>query len=72
MSKDKIYIISDLEGVAGVVSKDQLGPEGQEYEIARSYLTKEINAAIEACVESNIILWILLFLMDMAIQEVII
>ncbi|MBF88962.1 MAG: hypothetical protein CMG75_04740 [Candidatus Marinimicrobia bacterium] len=54
MSKDKIYIISDLEGVAGVVSKDQLGPEGQEYEIARSYLTKEINAAIEACVESNI------------------
>ena len=50
----KIYIISDLEGVAGVVSKDQLGPEGQEYEIARSYLTQEINAAIEACVESDI------------------
>ena len=53
MASKKIYIISDLEGVAGVVSKEQLGPEGQEYEIARSYLTGEINAAIEACIEAG-------------------
>jgi|TARA_Y100000310_G_scaffold322558_1_gene381729 D-amino peptidase len=49
----RIYIISDLEGVAGIVSRDQLGPEGSEYEIARSYLTHEVNAAIDGCIEAG-------------------
>ena len=49
----RIYIISDLEGVAGIVSRDQLCPEGSEYEIARSYLTHEVNAAIDGCIEAG-------------------
>lgn len=44
----KIYISADMEGVVGVVTPDQLGPEGFEYERAREFMTAEVNAAIEA------------------------
>ncbi len=44
----KIYISADIEGIAGVVSRDQLMPESFEYERARQWMTAEVNAAIEA------------------------
>jgi D-amino peptidase len=43
----KVYISADMEGVAGVVSPDQLGPEGFEYERFRAFMTDEVLAAIE-------------------------
>jgi D-amino peptidase len=43
----KIYISADMEGVAGVVTGDQLGPEGFEYERFRRFMTNEVLAAIE-------------------------
>ena len=43
----KIYISADLEGVAGVVTGDQLGPPGFEYERFRAFMTDEVRAAIE-------------------------
>ena len=43
----KIYISADLEGVAGVVTGDQLGPPGFEYERFRGFMTNEVLAAIE-------------------------
>ncbi|MEQ8206774.1 MAG: M55 family metallopeptidase [Woeseia sp.] len=44
----KIYISADMEGLAGVVSGDQLRPGGFEYERFRRILTGEVNACIAA------------------------
>ena len=44
----KIYISADMEGVAGAVTSDQLGPTGFEYERFRGFMTAEVNAAIDA------------------------
>jgi len=46
--KIKIYISADMEGVVGVVTGDQLGPQGFEYQRFREFMTQEVNAAIEA------------------------
>lgn len=46
--KMKIYISADMEGVAGVVTGDQLSPTGFEYQRFREFMTQEVNAAIEA------------------------
>jgi D-amino peptidase len=51
--KLKVYISVDMEGVAGVVSGDQLGPEGFEYERFRQFMTAEANAAIRAALEAG-------------------
>ena len=46
--KLKIYISVDMEGVVGVVTDDQLGPSGFEYQRFREFMTQEVNAAIDA------------------------
>ena len=46
--KLKIYISVDMEGIAGVVTVDQLGPAGFEYERFRRFMTNETLAAIAA------------------------
>lgn len=46
--KPKIYISVDMEGVAGVVTADQLGPGGFEYERFRRFMTSEALAAVQA------------------------
>ncbi len=46
-TKRRIYISADMEGVAGVVTGDQLGPQGFEYERFRGFMTDEVLAAIE-------------------------
>ena len=43
----KIYISSDMEGVVGAVTGEQLGPSGFEYQRFREFMTAEVNAAIE-------------------------
>jgi D-amino peptidase len=44
----KLMIMTDMEGVAGVISgKDYLYPTGRYYETARRLLTEETNAAID-------------------------
>lgn len=43
----KVYISADMEGVAGAVTSDQLGPPGFEYERFRGFMTDEVLAAIE-------------------------
>ena len=45
--KRKIYISVDMEGVAGVVTADQLGPGGFEYERFRRFMTDEALAAVQ-------------------------
>jgi D-amino peptidase len=53
VKKMKIYISADMEGVAGVVSGEQLSPTGFEYQRFREFMTQEVNAAIEAAFEAG-------------------
>ena len=51
--KLKIYVSVDMEGVAGVVTADQLGPTGFEYDRFRQFMTNETLAAVRAAKESG-------------------
>ena len=44
----RIFISVDMEGIAGVVTGDQLSAQGFEYERFRGLMTEEANAAIAA------------------------
>ena len=44
----KVYISADMEGVAGVFGREQLDSQGFEYSQFRSFMTAEVNAAVEA------------------------
>lgn len=46
--KLKVHISVDMEGVAGVVTGEQLGPTGFEYARFREFMTREALSAIEA------------------------
>ena len=48
MSKKRLYISADIEGIAGVVSMEQLLPKGFEYQQAREWMTAEVSAACDA------------------------
>lgn len=49
----RIYISSDIEGVAGVVHGQQGQPGNPEYERARRLMTAEVNAAIAGAFEGG-------------------
>ena len=51
--KLKVYISVDMEGVAGVVTADQLVPGGFEYERFRHFMTDETLAAVRAAKEAG-------------------
>jgi len=51
----KIFMCTDLEGVAGVVSfEEQSYPDGRYYEEAKRLLTGEVNAAIEGLLQAGV------------------
>ena len=54
MSKKRLYISADIEGVAGVVSGEHMMPSGFEYQQAREWYTAEVAAACEAAFEQGI------------------
>lgn len=49
----KVYISVDMEGITGVVSNEQLGPGGFEYQRAREFMTAEALAAIQGAREAG-------------------
>ncbi len=50
----KVWIMTDLEGVAGVFSFDEhASPSGRWYDLSRKLLTQEVNAAIEGAIEQG-------------------
>ncbi len=49
----RLFISADMEGVAGVVTGDQLSSSGFEYESFRGFMTEEVNAAIAAAREAG-------------------
>jgi D-amino peptidase len=51
--KLKVHISVDMEGIAGVVTGDQLGPSGFEYGRFREFMTKEALAAVTAAKEAG-------------------
>jgi len=51
----KVYVGTDLEGVAGVSTfYVQTSPEGRYYEAAKKLLTAEVNAAVEGMLEAGV------------------
>lgn len=53
VSPFKVYISVDMEGVAGVVTADQLLPTGFEYERFRRFMTDEAVAAVRAAKQAG-------------------
>ena len=51
--KLKVYISADMEGITGVVTGDQLGPTGFEYNRFREFMTAEVLAAIQGAKEAG-------------------
>ncbi|MBI4408645.1 MAG: M55 family metallopeptidase [Gemmatimonadetes bacterium] len=49
----KVYISADMEGVAGAVTPEQLGPTGFEYQRFREFMTGEVLAAIAGAREAG-------------------
>jgi D-amino peptidase len=49
----RVYISADLEGITGVVTDEQLGTSGFEYQRARQWMTDEVNAAISGAREAG-------------------
>ena len=53
-SSVRVYVMTDMEGVAGVVSStDYCSPESRYYEVGRTLTTLETNAAIEGALEAG-------------------
>ena len=51
----KVYVGTDLEGVAGVVTFGvQTMPDGKYYEAAKQLLTAEVNAAVEGMLDAGV------------------
>jgi D-amino peptidase len=49
----KVFISVDMEGITGVVSSEQLGPDGFEYQRFREFMTAEALAAIDGAREAG-------------------
>jgi len=49
----KIYISADLEGISGVVDREQLSASGKDYARARKLMTGEVAACVRACLEAG-------------------
>lgn len=51
---ERIYIMTDLEGVAGVLnSEDWCAPESPYYDLAKEFLTNEVNAAVDGFIHGG-------------------
>lgn len=49
-----ILILTDLEGVAGVIDFEYTYPEGKYNHIAKVFLTEEVNACCLGCIDANV------------------
>ena len=49
----KVHVISDIEGVAGIVKWEQTGGDGPLYQEARKLYTEEINAAVRGAKQAG-------------------
>jgi D-amino peptidase len=49
----KVFISVDMEGITGVVNREDVSEEGKDYEYFREVMTREVNAAIEGAVAAG-------------------
>ena len=49
----KIYILTDMEGVGGVINQGQTFSDGSGYEQAREWLTLEVNEAVKGAIDGG-------------------
>ncbi|HAJ99782.1 MAG TPA: peptidase M55 [Bacteroidales bacterium] len=49
----KVYISADMEGITGLVDREQVTSTGLDFNIARRWMTLEVNAAIEGAFEAG-------------------
>ncbi|MDH3591555.1 MAG: M55 family metallopeptidase [Planctomycetota bacterium] len=49
----RVFISADMEGATGVCHRDHLLAGGQDYEVARRWLTGDVNAAVEGAVAAG-------------------
>jgi D-amino peptidase len=49
----KVWIGTDMEGVAGVVDREHTARDGREHDRARTWLTDEVNAAVAGAAEAG-------------------
>jgi D-amino peptidase len=49
----RIFISTDMEGLAGVVGDEQRSRKGQDYRAARGWMAQEVNAVIEGAMEKG-------------------
>ena len=51
----KVFMVTDMEGVAGVVSfTDQSYPDGRYYDAGKKLVTAEVNAAVDGLLEAGV------------------
>lgn len=50
----KLFISADVEGVAGIVSWNQITPGSEDYSVGRSLMEGEVNAAIEGAMAAGV------------------
>lgn len=50
---DKVYIVTDMEGISGVVTREQLTSGTSEYERARHLLAGDVNAAVAGAFDAG-------------------
>ena len=51
----KVFMVTDMEGVAGVVSfTDQSYPDGRYYDAGKRLVTGEVNAAVDGLLEAGV------------------
>ncbi len=49
-----IYIMTDIEGISGVYSKEQVAAGGNRAREGREYMTADVNACVEACKKAGV------------------
>ena len=49
----KIYMITDMEGVGGVINESHVFSDRPYYEKAREWLTLDVNAAVQGAIEGG-------------------
>lgn len=49
----RVFISCDIEGITGVVGRDQAGSTGKDYERARHAMTADVNAAVAGALDAG-------------------
>jgi D-amino peptidase len=49
----RIYLSVDMEGVTGLVDRDDVQPDGRDYERGRSMMAEDVNAAVRGAVAAG-------------------